>query len=361
MHAALVGITAIVGARVAVVAGESGRWLATVLRVARLRAVAGIAVIAIERDARLAPDLGIACFHSVADVFVVAHEARSSNTGPFCALVVGSAHVVVAAGGRVVDVQAALVRLTRVVSARIVVRTDQRDTGSTATLVALVSDRAGIPIFTRESFVVRHKGALPAIGITRCFQADSIGTVPRFGAGNDRFRVHDATMGQLLSVTVERAVAYIPVFQGYAILVRQAVTGNLEPLALAVTAFVCHCAGVLVIAILCIVLEHTPSHSVARIVGARIVVVANHRVSKAHSLFAVVSDSTGITVDTLSLGEHFVLAAGFSQTVVIRAIVAVVAQVHVVALDLLRLVNVAVAIVIKPVACLLSRNGGIAV
>jgi len=119
-------------------------------------------------------------------------------------------------------------------------------------------------------------------------------------------------------------------------------------------------ARVPVVAWRSVVIEEASSRSVAGIIGARVVVVAQHRVAVALPLLAMIAHGAGVAVLAFAAVEIGVTAPRFSIAHVRGALVGIVAQVEIVAAGLERLVRVAVAVVVHSVARFLGRDRSIA-
>jgi len=223
----------------------------------------------------------------------------------------------------------------------------------------MVPDGTCVVVVARQSLVVWGEGALGGCGIARRLEAKGI-LSPRFLAQDGRFGVRFALEGKLVQRTSQGAVAQVPVFQGQAVRVVHTVARDLESGALPLLAAVGDRAWVRVVAVCAVVLEKASAQPVAHIVRARVVVVAENRGAFADAFIAMVSDSACVAVEALALSQDVVGASGFSEADILRAWVLVITEVDVIPSDLVRLVGLAVAVVVRTVACLLDRLGCVA-
>ena len=74
----------------------------------------------------------------------------------------------------------------------------------------------------------------------------------------------------------------------------------------------------------------------------------------------MVGDGARVAVFAFGIGQVDEFAPGFTEAVVFGALIAIVAEVDVIAFDLKRLVNIFIAIIVQAVAGFLGRSGGIA-
>jgi len=171
-----------------------------------------------------------------------------------------------------------------------------------------------------------------------------------FGADHEALFHDFADIGYLALVAVERAVALVPIFEAGAICVGEALAVHGFPHALALAAVIAKGADVTIVAVPRGGLVVAAAAFGAEIFGAGVVVVAVYRFADADSRFAVVSNGAGIAVQAFAFGEGHSLAAICTETGVFGARIFVVAEAYVVIFDEGRFVDVAVAVVVDPVA-----------
>jgi len=104
-----------------------------------------------------------------------------------------------------------------------------------------------------------------------------------------------------------------------------------------------------------------PAKPIAGVVRARVGIVAEHWVANTLPNFTMIPNGAGIAVLALAAFQYFVVAADLAVTGVDGTLIAVVTEVNVVPANLIRLIDIAVAIVINTVAGLGLRNRSITV
>ena len=121
-------------------------------------------------------------------------------------------------------------------------------------------------------------------------------------------------------------------------------------------------ARVPVIAITLVELHGAAAEAIADVIGARIVVVANYGQPDALPILTVVTDGARIVVHALPLIENHMLTSFLAKAGIDGASVIIVADADGgIDRDIIRFINVAVAIVIDPVAGFLPGDGRVAV
>jgi len=115
--------------------------------------------------------------------------------------------------------------------------------------------------------------------------------------------------GDLFLVAIKGAVARVPVLEWLAVFVCNAIAIDRETGAFSLPTLVSHGARITVVTRGLVGLGGAASQRVAKIVGARVVVIANDGQADTRALFAVVADGAGVTVDALPFVEHQVLAS----------------------------------------------------
>jgi len=181
----------------------------------------------------------------------------------------------------------------------------------------------------------------------------------RLGACDRGFPVDHALVRELRGIAHEGPVAEVAVFKRRAVVVSQAVAGHLERHALLVLALVGDGARVAVVASECVGGEDASPLVVARIVGAGVFIITVHLGAGANACGADICNGARVAVDAFDLVEGVMLAARFCDARVLRARVAVVAQVDMLSFHLQRLVGLPVAVLVDPVALLLLGHGRI--
>jgi len=165
---------------------------------------------------------------------------------------------------------------------------------------------------------------------------------------------------QCTEVTDECSVAEISIFQTGTIGICLAVAGNFKASALLITAGIRDRTGVAVVAGGGVGQRSAAPQPVTSIIGARIVVVAENRLSGAFTRFAMVAYRTRITVHAFTFIQGAVGATVGSGTAILGAAIAIVTELQETAIFEGRLVRVAITIVVKAIARLVSSDGGIA-
>jgi len=295
-----------------------------------------------------------------ARIGIAALQGRSAHAESPTALVIGRADVSVAAGCFVVLEDAARFGIARVVGAWISVVAEGRRTGLALAADALVANGAPVSVVASEALVVRFQRALSGRRLAHDFLADDV-VRNQAGAVHYGIWLNGADVGQLVHVAEQEAVAQVPVFEGLAVLVFDALAIHRIPGTLAFAALVRYRAGVGIVAVGLVVLSRAAAESVADVVRAGIAVVARDGQTQADSVLAMVADRAHVSVDALALVEVLVQAPILPDASVFGAVIVVVADVLVFSPDQRRIVDLAVAVVVHAVATLLLRNSRIAV
>jgi len=349
----------VVGARIAVVAvqlGAADTLPVVTLVVDRARIAVAASAAAVLMDT---PGCRVA-FIRGAGVGIVAIQAAAREARPLEAMIARGACVQVIAVDLIVYVDAPVLLVAKFVGAGVVVFARYRDTCLTAAFYTLVSHGAGISVVAGKTLVVRHEFALARPGFARGFQAYGIHTL-RFRTNQYRFRVYFALVRPVVGIADECPVAQVAVLEGLALLVVLAVARNGYANALAQAALVGHGARVGIVATVAVILEQAPAQPVARIIRARVAVIAHYRGANALPVVTVISHGTGIAVLALSLGQGLVRAALRSLAGIDGALVFVVAGIHVFAAHKNRLVDLSITVVVDSVARFLLGHMGITV
>jgi len=256
-------------------------------------------------------------------------------------------------------VDTASFNIARIIGADVVVVAQGWHAGHATTIYALVSYATGIAIVAGETGVVRRYLALTGGTI-----ADRLGTnrlrTLQHGARNYRRLVYLAEIRQARSVTIESAVAKVSILELATSTVLLAGAIHIEPSAHPFLAIVIHRARVIIVAKLGVEFCSATTQPVTGIIGAGIGIVAKHGQADAHPRLAVVPNSTGITILAFAFVKRDVVATGLAQTGIFGTLVAVVTELHVLALDQNRFVDFAIAIIVDAIAGLGYRHQRVA-
>ena len=322
---------------------------------------AGITIVALIAG-ELLPDASDCSIAGIARawVAVVTHQDRAARASAVYARILGRTDIAVIAPGLVVLVQAAAVRVARIIGARVAVIAVDRHPAGACSVLTFGTKSALVTILAKLALVCKIQSACPGLGVTHGLQAKRVFTF-RLGTHHHRCRIDHALVWELLGVALECAVAQVAVFERGAIRVGQAVARDRLSPAFPVYAVVPQRAWILVITRTghCRVVA-TP-HCGAQVFGAGIVIIANHRVAHTGPGFAMVSHRARVPVLASTALQNLVHAPAFARARIRSAVVAVVAQLQVLAFHQLGLVSLVVAIVVKTVAGLRRRSLGIAV
>ncbi len=250
IHTANGRITGVVGADVGVVASHCDA-AQTRAACAGLALGAGVAVVAdgcIGREdataKRLAGVVG-------ADLSVVAGQATPAQADAALTGVTHGADVAVFAGKGVGRVATADPRLARVVGARVAVIAVRVQAGFAGPRCAGVRYGARVPVVAGKPIVGRGDAAPAGLPVADRDEAGCVRSL-RCRAFDQGLRIDDALEGQPTGIADQGAVAEVPVLEGPAVFCYHAVARDRCTRADAVPALVSDCAGVPVIAVLCV-------------------------------------------------------------------------------------------------------------
>ena len=274
-------------------------------------------------------------------------------------MVTDGAGIAVLAGQGVVDMCASRLRVAEILGAGVVVRAVELAPAAALSDGALLTDRARVCIVAGQPFVVRGSGAGTIFRVADGLLAGCVWSL-RQRTVYRRSRCDVTLVGQLLLVAEESAVAEVAVLQLRTVGILLAVACDGIAGTDSCGAGVCHGAWVVVVAGGLVELEVAAPQPVADIVGTGVVVVASDGRSHADSLFAVVSDGARVSVQAFPRFEDVVGTTVGPVAGVLGAVIVVVAEVYVVASDLLWFVGFSIAIVVHAIAGFLSRFGGVA-
>jgi len=201
----------------------------------------------------------------------------------------------------------------------------------------MIANSAGITIVTGKSLVGRNQFALARFSVAETRLTGRIGSLGCV-ARNHRPRHQLALEGYTFLVAVERAITKVAVIKRAAIGIFAAFAGNFITAALARLALVGHGTWVSVVTSRLIEFAGAPTQAVADVVGAGIVIVTGDGQSDAEARVAVVPDGASITVDTFALSQGRMLAPRLAFAEVYGARIAIIAKLHVFAVQEDRLV-----------------------
>jgi len=255
-----------------------------------------------------------------ADVAVIAHEERSAHALARFALVCGGAGVAVVARGLVVHERAARFGNAGIIRAKIAVIAVENCAAGTHARLAAFADCAGILVVASQSFVGGNDTAFPSVRSAGGSVAERV-QARWLGAGEGGTRLHNAFPGKRSGVAFQRAVAQVPVFEFLAVRVGLATAVQGISRALTLSALVVHRAGLAVVARKVVGLIDAPFFPRARIVCARVGIVADQGRTDTGPVLTVVSHSAGIPVHALGSGLGLVEAATLASTRIDRALV----------------------------------------
>jgi len=296
-----------------------------------------------------------------ARITIITDRCGAARTLPVQADVLGGTEISVIAGLLVVLVNTTNARVAGIICAGVpIVAVDLVAAGADS-FHARGVEGAGIRVVAEEPFVVRDKRALTRSWLAVSLLAERVLALGARTEDNG-LRVKRALVGPRLHVAHQRAVAQVPIIEGIdTLLVALALAAHRGPSAHSVAAFVSHCARVQIITVGFVRGVLAAARLGADVVGAGVVVLALHRVRNAGTVNTVVSNRARITVFAGAGLEDLVDAAIFPHALVVRAFVAVVAQVDIVPPHQRRLVRLPVAVVVQAVAGVLSRHRSVAV
>jgi len=289
-------------------------------------------------------------------VAVVAARRRTPNALSILAAVLDGTDVAVVAGFLVALVYTARCRVARIIRAVIPIVAVHLVPAEAHPLHTLRVEGTRIGVVAQESSMMSHERTLARSRVAVGLEAEGVLAI-RSRAIDYSLRVDGALVGPRFLVAQQGAVAQVVIVKGIdALLVALTLATHRSALAPAFHALVCNRTGVFVVALGLVGRILAPAGLGAEVVGARVVVIAIHRVSNARAVRTMVGYGAGIVVAAVSGVEDLVHAAILACTLVLSAVVAVIAQVEIVAFDQVGFIGLAVAIVIKPVADLFGRD-----
>ena len=381
-HRSLTANTACVGnaalraiAGILIVANEGSPWEATVQSIATLEAVAlvaivttqgctchttgiwgatlipvaGIAVIAIQGGASHTSYLRIAALGAIAEIAIIAHQRGTSLTASFYATIGGGADVAVIAGETVVLVLTATLWIAQIVGAGIPVVAVSLNTGQANPFVAVVANGTGAPILAKEPIIGGSEATLPGTFVAHRLQANR--PQSRWErTGDNRLGVNPALIWQTPGIAIERSVAEVAIFKGLAIGGCLAIAIHCHSRTFPGTTLVRHGTGVTIITSRLVALVEAAPSLVTGVVSTRIVIIAIHRLAYADAGITVICDGTGVPIEALTFIEGHVRASRYALTRVISTGVTVITEAHILVVFEEPLVDVPVTVIIKAIA-----------
>jgi len=204
-----------------------------------------------------------------------------------------------------------------------------------------------------------EEGTPSGLGVAPGLQAHGVRPVG-FVTFNHTSFDHDTLVRDLPGVARQDAGAQVPVVEFEAISVDATVTRHRFPMAFARVAMVTQSTGISVIAATGLRRVLAPARFSADVVGARILVVALHRVPDADAVGAMVGHGTRVPVYALPFVQRDVFAPFLAVTNVLGTAVVVVTKIDVIPAHLQRFIHVSIAIIVDSVALLFRRNRGVA-
>jgi hypothetical protein len=341
------GITGIIGAGIVVVARSSAGEGAEAVA-AQVSGGARIAVVTRGRiGGMLAPCFGAAEVVG-AEIAVVTGHGRARQADAVCALVVDGTIVAIVTASGVGGVDAAAIRVARIICAGIAIVAVGGVAGGTGAAVAGVRGGTRVAVVASPALVVGYQGTGSRGRVALGHQAGGIGP-RRCRAGDDGSGNDLALVGQLVGVAKEGAIAQVVVFEGLAIGIDETIACDLCAATDALLTMVAHGAGILIVAVSGYGRIAAAPRFGADIVGTGILIFADYRVTGADALGAVVGDGTGVGVTAILFVGDFVDASLLAAADVFGAIVVIEAEVNEVTVDEIGLINVTIAIVVQPI------------
>jgi hypothetical protein len=261
-----------------------------------------------------------------------------------------STHIAVIAWRSVVRELTSGARITGIIRAGVVVRTECGRAGSTGAVGADVTYGTGISVKTGQSLVVGNQAASARARFAGRCQADGIGAGRDGRALDDGGWIHFALVRQLVQITDQSSIAQVRVFKRGTVDVALAIARDCHTGADSLFALIGHGAGITVVTPGSVVGKGTTAQTVAAILGTRVVVVTVNRRADANAGITVVTYRTDVPVATLAVQQRGVLAPVCAGTDVFGAGVAVIADMDVTVVDQHRFVDFTIAVVVLAVA-----------
>jgi len=189
--------------------------------------------------------------------------------------------------------------------------------------LANITHRTDIVIGTGIAFVGGNNLALAIVGITNRLLTDV--TRLRNRANDHGFLVYNTLIWKCALVTEESSVADVTVIESVAIFVYLAGTIDGITNAIPLLAGISHRAWVFVVTCCTVEFGLASTKTIAGIVGARVIVVADDRLSNADSAITMIANRAGITVNALPFTQLNVGTPGIAVAGIARAVVVVIA------------------------------------
>jgi hypothetical protein len=142
-------------------------------RVAKVHG-AGDVVIAVGRDTTKTPNLGVTPLLPIAELAIVAVFGRPWHALPHRAVIPFSAGIVVTARGIVIDMNAPLCVVTKIIRAWVVVVAIKHSLSLAHTLLAPALDRAIVIVLAYLTFILWRHFAFARLAVTQVFQTECV-------------------------------------------------------------------------------------------------------------------------------------------------------------------------------------------
>jgi len=204
-----------------------------------------------------------------ARILVVTGDGRTRLADAFTAHIVGRTNTTILAGGRVVSVNATSGSITKVISTRIAVHTIQRSPGPACTVGANFANSAGVAIVAGEPLVIWLQRADTTLAIAGRLEAGSIDTHGKF-AFDFTVRNRRTLIGELGGVTVEHTVANVVVVKRSTVRIQLASTIDVKTDANGLLTVVARRARIIVVTLVVIWREDAATLGITGIVRADI-------------------------------------------------------------------------------------------
>lgn len=293
-----------------------------------------------------------------ADIVVITIQHLAATTLTILAKVPCCASVAVGTHGIIGSVQAALNLLTRVVGTEVTIVTIGGSPCLTNAFCTTVPDSATVPIVTGVAPVCCLHGTGTCSMVADSFETDGVHSGWHW-TDHYRRRIYYAEVGKLGSIAKQDPIADVAIFQGQTIGIFKALTIDSKAGTLTDIASVFHGARITIIAIGRVMFRGTATKSITQIVGAWIVVIADHGRSNTNSRLTMIADRAGIVIATFASVQIFMGTTGFPAAYITGAAIAIITKLHVLAVNEVRLVHFPVTIVVNPVAELCTCNQGV--
>jgi len=226
-------------------------------------------------------------------------------------------------------------------------------------LYALVIEGAGIGAVAEEALVTGNERALSSSRVAVGLEAEGV-LVLGVGTGHNSIWVDGALVGKAVRVTDEGAIAHITIFKLPTVGIFQALTVYRCSGTPILSALVTQRAGASIITRVSVGRILATTCFSADIICAGVTIVTFYGVTDTGPSDAVVSNSAGVTIFAGTRIKNLVDAPFISHAFVFGAIVVIVAEIDVVALDQIRLIDFIVAVLIHAIALFHGRFGSVA-